>query len=401
MAVGATHIDKLILELEIRDKKLFAGFRAMDKVMKDIDKDVKKAQKSTSAFEKGFKNLQGAMLGVGLSFLFTGMAIARFFKTMLQSLFQTFLMVEGEGGIVNNTLGEMQAKLAFLKFLFVDAFMESGLLDIWIDRLERLLDFFIALDDDAKATLVDLAVAGFLFGLGLMVLGQVILGILGPLTILWFMFQFGLLPAFAALLITLLVLGAAWRILESDMNPVMKLLSLFAVILGGIVVIAAIFGVAISLPFVIAAAVIAVVISSILLMSRHVGGLGNAFKAFGIFVLAIFAAIGDAIIGTILAPLRAFIALINLAIAAANKIPGVNLGPGISQPESFKLSKKVFEMRNELLREGNAPNAPSEGGGVTNVFNIEGVIGDKESIADFIATQLNDRINFTEGSTQK
>jgi hypothetical protein len=124
------------------------------------------------------------LLGVGLSFLFTGMAIKRFFEGILKSLFQTFLMVEGEGGAVNDKINELMATLAFLKFTLIDAFVESGGLDKWIDRIERLIDWFVNLDDTSKSSFVNMSINAIIFGGALMIVGQTLLFLLGILALL-------------------------------------------------------------------------------------------------------------------------------------------------------------------------------------------------------------------------
>lgn len=161
------------------------GMTIIDRLLLRIDVEHKSA-------EAGFQRLQKAMLSVGLSFLFTGMAIKRFFETILKSMFQTFLMVEGESGAVNNQVGDLMASLAFLKFSLIDAFVNSGLLQVWIDRIQKLVDWFTSLDEETQSNITNFMIWGAIIGTVLMVVGQLALGLLGVISLLEFIGGLGI-----------------------------------------------------------------------------------------------------------------------------------------------------------------------------------------------------------------
>lgn len=294
-----------------------------------IDRLIVKIEANTKALERGLMNVQNLLLGVGLSLLFTGMAIKRFFQTILTSLFQTFLTVEGEGGIVNNLFGEMAAKLAFIKFSFIDAFKDSVFFDIWVERINRIISLVDNLTTEQKAKLVDFAIKGMLVGAAMMVIGQAALFLLGPLAVIIFSLK-TMITIFGTLKKVALLLFA---------NPL--LLVLVGLLTG--------FG----------------------LLIKRAGGLGNAIKAFGLATLQIFAYIGDAIISFMLKPINIIIHSLNLAISAANKlganiskIPTLGLGGDLSLSGivSDKISafqsgireERAAEINNNITIEGNA-----------------------------------------------
>ena len=145
--MGTVSIEKIIAELEMK----ISGVENVDQMLKRIETQQKKTAASMGNLNAGFKAVQGLVLSVGLAFLFTGMALQRFFQTVLTSLFQVFLQAEGEAGILNNMLGELLAELAFVAFSFIDAFANSEFAQQWIDRIEKLTGFLTDLDDSTKA----------------------------------------------------------------------------------------------------------------------------------------------------------------------------------------------------------------------------------------------------------
>ena len=190
MVTVATDVIKVIIDASFKGA---AQVKQAEKAINRIDKAAKGMDKSIQNSALGFRAIQGVLLGAGLSFLFTGMAIKRFFEGILRSLFQVFLMVEGQTGPVNEALNEMKARLFFLAFALIDAFVQTGVLDIWIDRLERIVNWFISLDDGAKAFIVNFSVWGAIIGTVLMVVGQTMLAFLGILTVIDFIMKLGFL----------------------------------------------------------------------------------------------------------------------------------------------------------------------------------------------------------------
>lgn len=389
-------------------KSIFNVGKAMDhSVNKSITQMGKSITKATNEANGRMKNLQAVMLQVGLSMLFTGMAIKRFFEGMLRSLFQTFLMVEGEGGIVNDKMNELQATLAFLKFSLMDAFVESGALDVWIERIESLIDWFNGLDDSTKSLIVSIMIWGAIIGTVMMVAGQAVLGFLGLLALIEFIGA----PVFFGIAIAIALIIALFLIWNSDMSTTEKVLWTIVIVLVAIAAAILLFVGISALPWIIIALGVAFVIGWFAKLVKRMGGVGEAFKVVGLFVLWVLALIGDGIIEFMIAPIRIFIGFLNLAIRAFNKLSGENMSL-IKTPEELApgmLTRKAEGFAKSVIARSDAQRAPApepveeettEGfkDKVTNVFNIEGIIS--EDSMDGLMSRINESSGFNSGSPQ-
>ena len=290
----ATTIDRLMVIIEANTKRLQAG-------LKEFDKTLERTSKSTvpnlkKAFDNSFRAIENGLMSAGLSFLFTGMAIKRFFQTALNSMFQTFLNIEGETGIVNERIAELKALLEFVKFNFVDAFIETGLLDKWIDKIESIINKFNELDDETKAQIVNWAIWAVIGAGTMMVLGQTLL------------FTLGLIGAFRLLKGAVAAAGMAVKIFNIAFGTTLTLATASGILL--------VVGLFIALLFL------------IYKISQKLDGLGDTFKFFGIFVVWVLAHIGEAIIDHILLPFNLVIKTINLAIRAMKSL---GFATGISE----------------------------------------------------------------------
>ena len=175
-------IDKLMIVVEAQVKQAVAG---MDRVKESI----RNAHLALNIFNRGINNsvqgfqmqmmtLENLFLGLGLSLLFTGMAVKNFFQSILQSLFQIFLSAEGETGAMNNAVAELYATVLAFGHSLVQAFVDSGAAQEWIDRITKLTDWFNALDDTAKSNIVNFMMWGVVVAAAAMVIGQIALGLL-------------------------------------------------------------------------------------------------------------------------------------------------------------------------------------------------------------------------------
>ena len=81
-----------------------------------------------------------------LTFLFAGMAIQKFGKSILRSLFDTYSMVHNEQGKLNKDILQMKASFGFLKFTIAEALESSPLWnkfkDTVVNMVDSLSDFF-------------------------------------------------------------------------------------------------------------------------------------------------------------------------------------------------------------------------------------------------------------------
>ena len=351
-------VDRLLLLFEVQNNNALVAIRQTENALKKV-----------AATQK---IVTGSMLSFGLSMLFTGMALKKLGENILNSLVKTYMQATDEQNRFNQEIMAVQASFEFLKFSIMDALGNSDFVIGFIEMLislNNVVSEFINKHPLISATIGAFAVGTIVVGGLMMVIGQTILGILGLIAgfvllqivmasttasnILGWFSAIGLAILGVVLIIGIIV-GAFYAIkavAESNLHPVLKLLIIIGIAFAAILAIAAILGITISLPFIIAALVIAVVIAAIVLMAQKLGGLDLAFKAFGIFILAILAFIGDAFYEAMIIPLRAIIALINTAILASNKFLGTDFKT-IAQPEFAPMSKKVWEWRNELIAEG-------------------------------------------------
>lgn len=333
-----TVVDRLILDMDVKQKIFQSKMKQVEKSVKAVEKAEKEA---AMARQQMFASFQKLFLGMGLAFLFTGMALKKFFQTMLTSLLQTFLVVEGETGPLNEQLNEVKAGLFSIAFQLVDAARQTGVFDIWISRLEAVLGFVERLSPKTKAWLVNALIWGTLAATAMMSLGMALLFTLGPLA------------ALEVIGIANLLLWGAW-----------------------------IFAIA------------AVVILFVLLIKRA-GGIKNAFKAMGIAVLKIIAAIGDFIFTWIMDPLRSVIVLINLAIRGFNALARTQFGRtlGLSPiseiplPPKFTRFSEAVERKAENFRQSIS-------------VNVEGNVVTEDGLIETLIRKLNERLNFIGGSPQ-
>lgn len=328
-----------------------------------VDRLLLKINVDAKAFNNSVKNINKGLLGAGLSFLFTGMAIKRLFQTTLNSMLTTFLAVEGETGAVNNAVGNLLAAIEFLKFSLVDAAVAAGIFDIWIDRISSLVDIFLSLDESTKASIVDFIVLGTIGATALMVFGQTLLGILGILTAFGPLLSgiLGLFKTIGSVIVGVFSMGFARFLLL--LGP----LGLFLFIMKKLI--------------------------------ERAGGVGNAFKAMGAVVKIIFAGILDAIMAVI----RTVALAIDLLIKGFNSVSRLVDGPIIptiadrlpeygaftqAALESARLTRREIEF--DVERQNVQRNQVVVQGDVLN-----------DSLIDKIIAALEQGSAFTQGSPQQ
>lgn len=381
----ATVIDRLLLNIDVR----IQNEKNMDRVTQRL------------------QFIQKGLLGAGLSFLFTGMAIKRFFQTALNSIFQTFLMVEGETGVINDSVHEIIAALTFLAFSLVDAFKDTGALQFWIDQVMSLVNFFNELSDGTKSALVTISIFGFLAGTALMILGQTMLGVLGVMALIAVVG----LPVFLLLGALALGLIALFLIWNSEMDFAKKVLASIMIFLVGLMAFLIVFKVAVLSPWILLISVVVIVIGLFAILAKRLGSVKAAFQIVLLSMLWGFALLGDAIILSMIEPIKLVISLLLRLIRIANRIPGINIPTtGLRElegalPETGSLSRRVEEMGRRVVARADAERvveerAPTEAaGGVTNNFNIEGLISPDN--LDSVIQQINERVGFNQGSPQQ
>lgn len=165
-----------------------------------IDRLLLKLQVDADQADKVFQKMQKAMLQVGLSFLFGGMALKRFFETVLKSIFETFLAAEGETSFIANQLQNLQASFLALKVRAGDAFADSGKLQEWVNLLQNIINRVNQLTDQELSNLVDKLIKLSIGATAMMVFGQALLLSMPFVKLLGFLIEKELIGKFITLL---------------------------------------------------------------------------------------------------------------------------------------------------------------------------------------------------------
>jgi len=320
-----------------------------EKILAQVTREMNSALKDSSTqFKKVNKVANMGMLSLGFTLLFTGMALKRFAEGAIKSLGNAFMKVTDNTNQGHASVMALSASFEFLKFTIFDALSNSDMFQnmvTWlIDMADRLSQF--TQQHPALAQIV-----GVFLGLSV-VLGTIIM-VVGQLSLATVGLNIALLPLIGIILVIMIGITLLVVIWSSGFNDVIKVVLSLYIVLGVVLVIMAILGIAITLPFIVAFIAIGIVVGGLILLTKKLGSVGNAFKAVGIFILAILAFVGDAIIELLIAPLRLFISMLNSVIQAYNFVTGKSVSL-IEQPEFGYLSKKVFEMRNNLISETQA-----------------------------------------------
>jgi hypothetical protein len=208
VVAGFKSIDRLVIQIDAKTKGAEAALKRIDKSVQQIDKNV---EKQTKAAFVGFKALQGQLLGFGLSFLFTGMAIQRFFQGMLLSMAQTFLQAEGSTSVLGDKLDFLKSKLAFVAFDFFEAFTQDDTIDKLLKKIDGILDKLIDLDDTTKSNIVQFILLAAAVGIALLVFGQLTLGLLGVIAFISFLASNPIVLLIAGFFLVILAIGFLMR----------------------------------------------------------------------------------------------------------------------------------------------------------------------------------------------
>lgn len=355
-------VDKLLIDIEIQIRNA-NKFKELDAWLLKIEKDLNRLTKEKlTKFSNLARSTQNFLLGMGMSFLFTGMQIKNFFQSMLTDLYASFTMVEGQGSITNEKFYELQALLEFTKWSLIDAFADSGMLDTWLKRISSFLDYINDLSPATKAWLVNMAVWGVIAGLAMMVLGGFLLFLLGPLAFAkvalvetgliaktsFATFASGALIAAGIVLTLLAGLVLIGLIATSNMEPWRKFFLMMGVSMVALMISAKLLGITFAAAFW-PITLISIAISGFILLTEYAGGVGNAFAAMGLVILLVLGIVADALYNLFIAPLRVAILLLNGFIAAYNFFHPNDKMATIDQPEWLPVTGMVMELRNQLL----------------------------------------------------
>jgi hypothetical protein len=364
-------LDYLSVVFDLSTKKADKKFEEIDDRLKKINATMIDTRKAVAG------ELNNILMSAGLAFLFTGMAIQKFFQGALTSIISTYMQVEGQQGAVSEGLYELQAAWEFFKFALFEALKETG---IWDNFIKGITDFLKWLGDLPAPVLTFIAVLlvlGVVFGFIMSFVGQVMLFILGLLA-LW---EFGLLPVLGIIVLIIAAVATLAMIWMSDMSLAEK-------ILWSIVLVLTVIGIILlftaGLPGLIVIA-IAAVIAIILVFKDQIW-------------LAMLTA-GQAIGKFFISALNTAIKYINEIIRLMNKVPGVSI-PLIKEIKGPDFSSQIAETTarieaNKTKSDSNSTSATTQG----PTFNIQNINGVTDM--DKFMTELNKKVNMSQGSVDK
>lgn len=369
---------RLILNATVKGA---AQLNQVDEALKKIDKSAKSATKETN-------DLKNAMLGFGLTALFSGMAIKMTAQRILTSLTTAFTAARDEGDFFNQKLLELQASFEFLKFAIFDTFAQSDIFVPLIDKMVSLINFvsmFIA-KHPAIANFIVLF-SGFAIAVGgvLMVIGQLALGLVGIIDLIAILKGSAIISFFAKL-------GAI--ILNGVVFAFGSLTKILVLLSKGIVFVARSFLVIFANPIGIA---ILAIVGGLFLLSQKLGGLKNAFKAVGIFILRVLTFIYDGIVNTLIYGMNKVIELINMIIIASNKVLKTDFSTIQTIEFRSQTGAVVDAMRDKLLSEGQEKSQTS----IVNNISIDNTGGDDQKLVDMVERVLKQESNYELGSVSR
>ena len=108
-----------------------------------------------------------------LGLMFIGMQITRVMSGMFRDMFQGFRNSQEANSQFNTAMSRLGAQIQYVKFLFMDAFVNSPLFDRVISGIRVVLDYFAGLDDSTKRWIGYLSIGLFAIGAILFTVGTV------------------------------------------------------------------------------------------------------------------------------------------------------------------------------------------------------------------------------------
>jgi len=359
---GFVAVDKLILDIDARINKATSKIQGVDKELMRMDKTVPKVA----------KKLNSAFLGVGLSLLFTGMAIQRAADSFLKAITKSFMTARDEGDPLLNQFVGMQAALEFLKFSIFDTFAQS---ELFIPLTEAIINMvngisqFVSKHPEIAAFLVTFAGFNWVIGGVISAFGQLFLAAVSLSAVLGIGLGAALIGIVGVILVVGIAFAWAMAILIGNGTKGSKTLQILGVALLAIAAIIGIVAGVLSLPVLI----IGVILYLFGMLVKATGGVGNAFKFLGIFILRILAFVADSIMSLLLAPINLVIEAINLAIKASNALLGTNFKtiPTISFGLGSKVDDYAAKFKADVISQKDEKEAAK--GGTTIINNVNGV----------------------------
>jgi hypothetical protein len=195
---------------------------------------LQQTQKQIQALADEARAFQNKMLGVGLSFLFTGMAIKRMADEAMRSLFTTMQLASGETSEFNVLTNQLRANWEFFKFTLMDALMQSGLFAGFIGFLISVVTWFNELSPTMKVALVTGIILLIVLGGAMMIAGQTMLFLIGLSQLFGVQAALSFAKVIGIVLVLAAVIFMLWALWNTDGNKAVKTLTTIGLVLIGI-----------------------------------------------------------------------------------------------------------------------------------------------------------------------
>lgn len=373
--------------IESSINKATAKFTSINKVLNDISaeqvirEDIMAPLKQSSSFagklQQNFKKVQNTLLGLGLSMLFTGMALKRVVDSALRAIFTTAQLAYGEVSEFNVLTNQLRANWEFFKFTLVEALMQSGLFQMFIGFLISIINWFSSLNPTTKRFIVIMLVGLSLVTGLMMVLGQAALALLAPLALVGTggaLAMSMILWVAGTLLAAFVLLSLIW---SSNMSTANKWATTVLTIFGAALVIGATLGGALGVVIVLIGALVA----GLVYLWKNWDDIWGNMKVLAIRVLYEVLRYFENMVNDA-------ISMINFLIRGINKIPGVN----ISQIGNVDFTSGARDLLLSQIQAENARRSGNSTSSQSNTFVINQQPGES---TDGLVERIMEEINAT------
>lgn len=157
---------------KIKDFKASTVYKEADASAKGFRETILGVSASLEKQQKQLRGLQREILAFSLSIMFVGFALRRFTDNVFRGLFNTMKMVSHETSEFNVLTNQLSANWEFLKWSIMDALMQTGVYEKFVNFLIGMMQRFNDLDDSTKVWLVRLTAIAAVVGTLMIIWGQ-------------------------------------------------------------------------------------------------------------------------------------------------------------------------------------------------------------------------------------
>ena len=290
-----TIIDKLLLKIEVNMHNAKTGFDKLDKAMKKNGSNLANFHSNMGKSKKAVGGMNSAMMGFGLSMLFTGMALKNFAQNVIKTLGNTFMLLADEMNMgVARTL-ELQAATQYLKFILFDTFantdMYANFVEFIVNAVNRVSEF-VQLHPKLTQMIAVFLGIGIVLGGVTMVLGQMALLAVG--------LQIGLGTLIMILIILASVIALVFLIFTTNISDTWKFVLVLGTVFIGLIAILALAGMKMGwlgkMIIWLSKNPLVLIILTLVILANQVEALGGGFKGFWNLVKVVFAGIAKIVV---------------------------------------------------------------------------------------------------------